>query len=176
MRWSVKYRLQNNFNTFLLTSIAMKTIAIILSELIFIAGAAAQRTKPVMRVNHLAIYVTDLRQSSNFYMRVLGLDSIPEPFHDGKHVWLDLGFSTSLHIISGAEKKKEYFQHNHICLSTDNLDQFKNTLQQKKIPWYNSAGEKGKTNTRPDGVSQIWIQDPDGYWLEINNDKRTLGK
>jgi lactoylglutathione lyase len=102
------------------------------------------------------------------------LDSIPEPFHDGKHVWLDLGFGTSLHIISGAEAKKQYFQNNHLCLSTDNLEQLKSALTQKKISWYNAAGEKGKTNTRADGVSQIWIQDPDGYWLELNNDKRTL--
>lgn len=152
----------------------MKAINLVLSYLIFIAVASAQAQKPPMKMNHLAIYVTDLAQSSNFYMQVLGLDSIPEPFHDHKHVWLDLGFGTSLHIISGAENKKEYFQHNHICLSTDNLDRFKNTLLQKKITWYNNAGEKGKTITRPDGVQQIWIQDPDGYWLEINNDKRTL--
>jgi len=25
--------------------------------------------------------------------------------------------------------------------------------------------------TRPDGVHQIWFQDPDGYWLEINDVK-----
>jgi len=154
----------------------MKTITFVLSLSFFIMSYSARAQKPPMKMNHLAIYVTNLKQSSNFYMQVLGLDSIPEPFHDGKHVWLDLGFGTSLHIISGAEKKKEYFQHNHICLSTDNLDQFKGTLQQKKITWYNSAGEKGKTNTRPDGVQQVWIQDPDGYWLEINNDKRTLNK
>ncbi|HTH56072.1 MAG TPA: VOC family protein [Cyclobacteriaceae bacterium] len=154
----------------------MKAIAIILSPLLFIAGAAAQTTKPVMRANHLAIFVTDLKQSSTFYREVVGLDSIPEPFHDGKHVWLDLGFGTSLHIISGAQKKIQYFQNNHICLSTDNLDQFKTTLTQKKVTWYNAGGEKGKTTTRTDGVSQVWIQDPDGYWLEINNDKRTLSK
>ena len=154
----------------------MKKITLFLTQLALVAGAAAQSAKPVMKINHLAIYVTDLKQSSNFYMQVLGLDSIPEPFHDGKHVWLDLGFGTSLHIISGAEMKKQYFQNNHMCLSTENLDQFKGTLTQKKITWYNAAGEKGKTNTRQDGVSQIWIQDPDGYWLEINNDKRTLGK
>jgi len=153
----------------------MKTITTLFFLLLIITCTVAQ-TKPVMKINHLAVYVTDLKVSSNFYRQGLGLDSIPAPFHDGKHVWLDLGFGASLHIISGASEKKQYFQNNHICLSTDNLDQFKSTLAQKKMTWYNAGGEKGKTTTRQDGISQIWIQDPDGYWLEINNDRRTLGK
>jgi lactoylglutathione lyase len=25
--------------------------------------------------------------------------------------------------------------------------------------------------SRIDGVHQIWLQDPDGYWIEINDDQ-----
>jgi len=44
-------------------------------------------------------------------------------------------------------------------------------LEKHGIVWYNAAKEMGKTTTRVDGVKQVWIQDPDGYWLEINDAK-----
>ena len=125
--------------------------------------------KPAMKFNHLAIFVRDLQQSGKFYMEVLGLDSIPEPFHDRMHLWLDVGLGGSIHVIAGAKEKKEYFQGNHICLSTSNMDAFKERLKKNKVEWTNYQGQKGQTTTRPDGVLQIWIQDPDGYNIEINN-------
>lgn len=140
----------------------------------FTANLSAQN-KPVMRFNHLAIFVTDLHQSRHFYTQVIGLDSIAEPFHDGKHLWLALGFGSSLHVIADAPKKIEHFFNNHLCLSTSNMEGLKKTLAKNKIDWHNVQGQKGMTTTRPDGISQIWIQDPDGYWIEINNDTSTLG-
>lgn len=150
----------------------MKKIAL-LSFVVLLAIQAGAQNK--IRINHLAIFVKELKQSREFYTKIIGLDTIAEPFHDGKHTWLDMGFGTSLHIIEGADKPKEYFQNNHLCLSTTNFADFKKKLEQNKITWYNAGGEKGKITTRVDGVSQVWIQDPDGYWLEINDDKRTLG-
>ena len=32
------------------------------------------------------------------------------------------------------------------------------------------TGEKMKVTTRVDGVKQLYFVDPDGYWIEINND------
>ncbi len=140
----------------------------------FTAGLLAQG-KPDMRFNHLAIFVTNLQQSRHFYTNVIGLDTIPEPFHDGKHLWLALGFGSSLHVISGAPKKIEHFFNNHLCLSTSDMDGIKKTLQKNKVEWNNAHGQKGMTTTRPDGIMQIWIQDPDGYWIEINTDTSTMG-
>ena len=77
-----------------------------------------------MQIDHDAIYVVDLKKSRNFYVNILGLDTIPEPFKDGKHIWLSLGRGVQLHIISGAAKPKEYFQYNHLCLGTDDLTAF----------------------------------------------------
>jgi lactoylglutathione lyase len=33
---------------------------------------------------------------------VIGLDSIPEPFRDGKHVWFSIGPKSHLHLIQDA--------------------------------------------------------------------------
>ena len=29
----------------------------------------------------------------------------------------------------------------------------------------------GTSPVRPDGVHQLYFQDPDGYWIEVNDDK-----
>ena len=44
------------------------------------------------------------------------------------------------------------------------------TFLQKKNIYY--EGETGKANTfvmQPGGVKQIYLKDPDGYWIEVND-------
>ena len=124
-----------------------------------------------VRFNHLAILVKDLKVSRNFYEQVIGLDTIPEPFHDGKHKWYNIGAGTSIHVIEGADSKKEYSKGNHICLSVSSVGAFMQTLLKNKIDFGDYEGKKGTFTTRPDGIKQIWFQDPDGYWIEINDAK-----
>ncbi|OJY92574.1 MAG: glyoxalase [Sphingobacteriales bacterium 44-15] len=130
---------------------------------------AQQKMSP--HINHVAVYVVDLQKSGDFYMNVLGLDSIPEPFHDGRHIWLRIGPGASMHIIQGAEAKKEYYKNNHFCFSVNSVDDFTALLRKKSIPYEDVAGRQMSVTTRVDGVKQIWLRDPDGYWIEINDDK-----
>ena len=44
-------------------------------------------------------------------------------------------------------------------------------LKNNNVVWQNAQQEKYKITTRPDGVHQIWFQDPDGYWIEVNDAK-----
>jgi lactoylglutathione lyase len=132
---------------------------------------AQNSNKPKAVINHLAIYVVDLQNSGDFYMNLIGLDSIPEPFHDGKHLWLRIGPKTSVHIIQGAEMPKEYYKNNHICFSVESVEAFTEILKKKNIPFEDLAGNKNVFSKRPDGVKQIWLRDPDGYWIEINDAK-----
>lgn len=124
-----------------------------------------------MQIDHKAISVVDLKQTRNFYTNVLGLDTIAEPFKDGKHLWMSLGNGVALHIISGADKPKEYFQNDHLCLHTDNVVAFTRFLESKRINWYDVKGVMNKITTRTDSVQQVWVKDPDGYWIEVNNAK-----
>ena len=124
------------------------------------------------KFNHLAIFVVDLQRSGDFYKNVIGLDTIPEPFHDGKHTWMRTGPGNALHIIAGADLKKEYYKTNHICFSVSSMDVFTEMLKKKGIVFEDATGSKNnRVTTRPDGVKQIWLQDPDGYWIEINDAK-----
>ncbi|MEP7318279.1 MAG: VOC family protein, partial [Panacibacter sp.] len=121
--------------------------------------------------NHLAIYVVDMSRSGDFYMNTIGLDSIAEPFHDGKHIWLKTGPGNSLHIIMGAPAPKEYFKNNHICFSVPSVEVFTEKLKKKGLVFEDLTGNKNVFSVRPDGIKQLWLQDPDGYWIEINDAK-----
>ncbi|MBX3252923.1 MAG: VOC family protein [Chitinophagaceae bacterium] len=126
---------------------------------------------PKARINHVAIYVMDVKKSGDFYMNIIGLDSVPEPFHDGKHIWLRIGPGSTMHIIEGAATKKEYYKNNHTCFTVPSVQVFTETLKKHAIPWEDVNGKKMSITNRVDGVKQIWLQDPDGYWLEINDAK-----
>src|SRR5450755_4178139 len=54
--------------------------------------------------NHTTIYVTDLARGTDFYSRVMMLDTIPEPFHDHRHVWYKMGEHSQLHVVGGAKE------------------------------------------------------------------------
>jgi lactoylglutathione lyase len=122
-------------------------------------------------INHTAIYVMDVKTSSAFYQNIIGLDTIPEPFHDGKHAWFKTGSDIALHIIQGAEAKKEYYKNQHTCFSVASIEAFIKLLAAKNIPFEDVKGVKNTITNRVDGVKQLWLQDPDGYWIEINDAK-----
>ncbi len=120
--------------------------------------------------NHMALYVTDLQKSTWFYKEVLGLETMPEPFHDGRHSWFKVGDHSQLHLISGAKTAKEHEKDTHLCFSVPQLEDITGRLEKYKIPYENWAGESNKQTKRADGVMQIYLKDPDGFWVEINND------
>lgn len=143
--------------------------------LIFISmkQSAAQTTsgKPAAVLNHIAVYVTNLDKSAAFYESLFNLPSIEEPFKDGKHVWLSLGQAGQLHLIKGAQPGVHYDKNEHLCFSVSVITEFIAKLDKEKIEYANWAGTAKAPTVRPDGVKQIYFQDPDGHWLEVNDQK-----
>lgn len=146
-----------------------KSICIALLICLFTIQTNAQQSK--VHINHTAIYVMDIQKTGAFYSNIIGLDTVPEPFHDGKHIWYSTGAHTMLHVIAGAPSKKEYYKNQHTCFTVPNFNLFIKKLKQLNWAYEDVAGNKNAITTRVDGVHQIWLQDPDGYWLEINDDK-----
>lgn len=122
-------------------------------------------------LNHIAVYVKDLQKSAVFYTHIIGLDTIPEPFHDGRHVWLSTGAQSHLHLIQGADEISYHNKNNHTCFSVNDINHFIKTLNENNIGYENWAGDKQQVTIRVDGVHQIYFTDPDGYWVEINDAK-----
>lgn len=136
-----------------------------------VAGCRQPADRLPVSINHTAIYVLDVNTSADFYHRIIGLDTIPEPFHDGKHAWFRTGNGVSLHIIEGADSLLNYYKNQHTCFSVPSVDAFTEVLKSENIPFENVSGEKNVITLRVDGVKQFWMQDPDGYWIEINDAK-----
>lgn len=131
--------------------------------------ASGQPNKPKARLNHIAVYVIDLRVSTSFYKDIIGLDTLAEPFHDGRHSWFSVGNKSHLHLIQGAAAVLPHEKNNHLCFSVASLDAFISILNKYNIEYENWAGDKKSITRRVDGVKQIWFKDPDGYWIEIND-------
>ena len=146
----------------------MKKIALLTVCCLTVCIVSAQGFKT--RINHTAIYVVDLKKSTAFYTEILGLDTIPEPFHDGKHTWLRIGPGAAMHIIEGAPERKQYYKNQHTCFSVESVTAFTEKLKKAGILFEDVSGKQGAITTRVDGVPQIWLQDPDGYWIEINDE------
>ncbi|WP_447642143.1 MULTISPECIES: VOC family protein [Chitinophagaceae] len=120
-------------------------------------------------INHIAVYVVDLARSTAFYQNIIGLDTIPEPFHDGKHTWFTVGSNVHLHLIQGAHEKSTHDKNSHLCFSVPSVARFIEGLDKNHIGYESWLGEKQAFTTRVDGVKQIYFTDPDGYWIEIND-------
>ena len=130
----------------------------------------AQEKNTKVHINHTAIFVMDMEKTGNFYSKIIGLDTIAEPFHDGKHIWYKTSDHSMLHVIQGATEKKEYYKNQHTCYTEPDFKGFIEKLKAARLSFEDVSGNKNAITTRVDGVHQIWLQDPDGYWLEINDD------
>lgn len=145
--------------------------SLFLFSLLFVSTVLAQSPQPQLQTksNHIAVSVTNLEESEVFYRDFLGLKQIDEPFNDGLHAWFDIG-GTQLHLIESADERRERSINNHLCFSTSEFQSFVETLRNNNIEFRNWAGDPNEITLRPDGVSQIYFKDPDGFWIEMNDD------
>ena len=121
--------------------------------------------------NHITVYVVDLKKSADFYKNVLQLQEIAEPFHDNRHVWFKIGEHSQLHVVSGAKEVSQHDINIHLAFTVQSVENFSRHLDSLGIKYGNWAQSTKEPQLRPDGIKQIYLQDPDGYWIEINDDK-----
>jgi lactoylglutathione lyase len=149
----------------------MKSLLSSLCLFIIFSISAKSQIQNQPHFNHLTVYVTDLARGTEFYKKVMLLDTIPEPFHDRRHTWFRMGEHNQLHVVSGAKEDISHDVNVHLAFTVASLPDFMKHLDQMGIKYGNFAGEAGKIALRPDQIQQIYLQDPDGYWIEVNNDK-----
>lgn len=114
----------------------------------------------IEELNHVAIYVKDLDKSIRFYQETLGFKSIPRPAFDFQGAWFRLGEHQELHLIAVRNEELKIVRQNHFALKVKSIREVEAHFKVKKIPY---SGPK----PRPDGALQIFIQDPDGYFIEF---------
>jgi lactoylglutathione lyase len=154
----------------------MKSLAIAIFAILLCSGQSLFAQKNAMAgmhptLNHIAVYVFDLQKQADFYHDVMYLDTIPEPFHDGKHVWYRIGPHSQLHLIQGAKAVKNHVINTHICFSVPNLKALIEHLSNLGVAYQSWTGEKHGITKRQDGVQQVYLQDTEGNWIEVNDDR-----
>jgi lactoylglutathione lyase len=151
----------------------MRTVIFcIIAQFLYPVFISAQPVQDISaRINHIAITVTDLQLSETFYRDFIGLKQIPEPFNVGRHAWFDIG-SAELHVIKALEERRQPDREigTHLCFSIKEMDAFMTKLDENGIRYSDFEGNVGQVQLRPDGIRQIYFTDPDGYWIEINDD------
>ncbi len=115
----------------------------------------------IIDLNHVAVTVSDLAKSIYFYNKQLGLPLLDRPNFDFDGAWLSIGKYQELHLISRdpAVDNKAPRDH-HFAIQVKSIEEAELLLNAEGI----RHEEKKK---RPDGAWQIFLRDPDGYFIEI---------
>lgn len=146
-------------------------VASLFSLLVSVQGFA-QSDSPVFRVDHYAIVVDDLQRAATFYKEVIGLPEITNKTQNPLIRWFAFADGRELHVIQRGKDGISVNKNVHLALAVEDLPAFQIRLKKLGVAYENWQGEPNTTNSRPDGILQIYVQDLDGYWLEINDAKR----
>jgi len=119
--------------------------------------------------DHQALLVKNLERSSAFYKQILQLKELDNITGLNFVRWFSTGSGTQLHLIEGDTKDIVTNKGVHFAFSLSDLDGFMEFLDSREIKYVNYFGDKIEPNVRADEVKQVYIQDPDGYWIEIND-------
>ena len=130
---------------------------------------AQENTSFHFSFNHLALSVRDVNRSAEFYRDVLKLSEIVNRSKIEGVRWFVFSDGLELHLISTIKENVTVNKAVHLALTTPDLNDFVKTLDTRRIRYSDWPGNPQKINIRADGVRQIFFQDPDGYWIEVNS-------
>ena len=148
----------------------MKKICLLLVAFILSGFLQAQDASTFnFTFNHIALSVKDVDRSADFYKKVLNLNEIMNKTRIEGIRWFSLGEGKELHLISILKEDVAINKAVHFALTTSNFDPFIKTLDEMKISYSDWPGTPLKINLRADGIKQIFFQDPDDYWIEVNS-------
>ena len=112
-------------------------------------------------LNHVAIHVKDVEKSCEFYRSVLVLEPMPRPAFTFPGAWFRLGNVQELHLIGNrTDPVHAGNRGNHFALRVDDLTLWEQHFQSLAVPYL-------PRRTRPDGALQMYVQDPDGHFIEL---------
>ncbi len=115
----------------------------------------------LFQINHVAVQVSNLPKSIDFYTNVLLLPQINRPNLGFDGAWFQIGLYQEIHLIAGLEATvNSNSRGNHLAFETDSILDAEVHLRKLNYPYR-------PPKQRPDGAWQIFLKDPDGYVIEI---------
>ncbi len=140
--------------------------------LFLLAINAKAQENPVNKIeivsyNHVGLAVQNLKESIVFYKDVVGLEQLEVPATMGAiRAWFKIAPGQELHLLLGRSQPVANNDRNgaHFSWTIPNADPVEMYLKAKGLVYHRQK--------RFDGASQIYITDPDGYVIELNEPKR----
>lgn len=119
----------------------------------------------VVKYNHVALQVKDIKKSTTFYKEIIRLESIEVPDTlKAIRSWFKLGTDEQLHLLAGRTQEVINDRNgSHFALFVKSIDNTEMYLKKNKIKYH--------AQVRFDGTKQIYVADPDGYLIEFNQVK-----
>lgn len=127
----------------------------------------------IKNINHVAIMVSDVARSRNFYEKVLKLKKIPRPQTKVPGEWLGIG-NNQLHLIGERAPEGQIDPRRpHMALEVEDLEAAKAALTEMGVPFVDASRQTVIPMTeealRLVG-KQLWLEDPDGNMVELRQE------
>ncbi len=119
--------------------------------------------------DHIALSVEDVTISVAFYQQVFAFTEIENTASTSSTRWLSMGAGKQLHLIPRPNAVIKTNKAVHFALKTPAIAAFVQHLKEMAIDYSDWPDTPNKDYVRNDGVQQVYFQDPDGYWIEVND-------
>jgi lactoylglutathione lyase len=150
-----------------------KTILLFVIILLSFNGLS-QETKmtkgiTILSYNHVGLAVKDLKTSVTFYREIIGLSPLDVPDNLlAVRRWFKIAPGQELHLLLGRENpvanNDKNAAHFSLSIPTNSADEIEAFLKEKNVVYHRQK--------RFDGAYQIYVTDPDGYVIELNEPKK----
>ncbi|MCR9064250.1 MAG: VOC family protein [Cytophagales bacterium] len=114
-------------------------------------------------INHVALIVNNLEETSEFYEKELGLEVIPAFLFDYPTAFFKINDTQQLHL---TEWEDTYSFRGHVCMQVDDISTIFWRMKELGVidtsPW-------GKVRQLPDGPIQMFVRDPSGNLVELSS-------
>ena len=148
----------------------MKKLILCLFVLVFSGAIRGQNTNVLtLKLDHVALSIKDLDRSVAFYTTVLKFTEITNLTRKEGIRWVSLGDGKELHLVSTIKERITVNKAVHLAFKSDHFDGLIQILNEAKITYSDWLGSTNNITIRADGIKQIYFQDPDGYWIEVNS-------
>ena len=122
---------------------------------------------PTNGYNHVALSVKNLEVSRKFYQETFGFEPIAVPFGFAAiRAWFRVASGQELHLLADRQELVTNNDKNagHFALSIADADVVEAILKEKGLVYHRQK--------RADGAFQIYLTDPDGYVIELNEPRK----
>ena len=123
---------------------------------------------PLKRIEHYNIHTTKLAETIDFYTRVLGMTNGDRPPFQFPGAWLYVGDTPVVHLVdvgngyrTGREGARGTGTLDHVAFEAQGLPQMRAHLKTQKVKFEERVVPRN-------GVTQLFIEDPNGLTLELN--------